>query len=521
MKLKLIQAEKERAEAEERRMDKEIALLREKSQLGLLQQNAAPTAQGGADSAVYSKLPMMTETEDLSAYLHSFERVASLQCIEESKWAKLLPSLLNSAMRLHHNRLSISTCADYRQTKASLFNACRMNARFYLEKFKTLHRTGKHSYTQFLDELNDVFNNYLECKDVNDFEALRDCIIMEILKESLPNDTKYFVEARKPQSSMQVAEYADLHFECSRRGKTPSYGNHKQSHNQKGKPWGQNANGLTAEMANVTDKTNSSTSGQSGNRGHGTSFYNRNGYSNNVHQNQNKHAQVKLVEPKSKTDELFAYGKRFTVPLFVNNMFVNGIRDTGAHVSLIRAGLVDELLDKPSAREDMQDPIKVQCAFGVVKCISTCQIRIWSPDFQTDREIKIKVGIVKDIPVEVLIGHDIFVDYPELTDPVVCRRPKGEKSGQIYQTQLATRRHDYGDFYQRDRETLNSQNVLNKGHDKEQTKNGTKDSDCNQLNTGPATAEREKPQTNDGSIQLRPTVEPCNKTQDETNDLGE
>lgn len=90
-----------------------------------------------------ARLPQMSDSEDLISYFHSFERVACLNEIDESRWLKILPALLNERVRQHYNRLPVDICTDYRQTKSALLQACRMNSRFYLDKFKSMKRTGK------------------------------------------------------------------------------------------------------------------------------------------------------------------------------------------------------------------------------------------------------------------------------------------------------------------------------------------------------------------------------------------
>src|SRR5688572_27183790 len=231
LKLELIRAEKEKIQAERERMEMEMALNQQRAQLGLLPTAASVPVTDLPNSVNFSKLPSMADGEDLASYFHSFEKVASLQGIDVSKWARILPSLLNPAIRLHYNhRLKTETCADYNETKLALLNACRMNAKFYLEKFKAMRRVGKQSYSQLLDQLRDVFGYYLECREIDSLGALVDDILMERIRETLPADAKYFVEARRPQNAAELANFAEIQFDGASEAKKLAQNDQKQGH---------------------------------------------------------------------------------------------------------------------------------------------------------------------------------------------------------------------------------------------------------------------------------------------------
>src|SRR6218665_2095811 len=120
-----------------------------------------------------------------------------------------------------------------------------MDSQYYLTKFQNMRRSGRQSYGQFLDQLNDVYSYYLEARQIKTFEKLRDSIVMERLKETLPNETKKFVSARHPSTAAQLSDYADLHFACTLEAKRNGSGNgggqkpKNHCHDDQGKPWHQ------------------------------------------------------------------------------------------------------------------------------------------------------------------------------------------------------------------------------------------------------------------------------------------
>src|SRR6218665_208942 len=120
-----------------------------------------------------------------------------------------------------------------------------MDSQYYLTKFQNMRRSGRQNYRQFLDQLNDVYSYYLEARLIKAFEELRDSIVMEKLKKTLTNETKFFVSAQHPSTAAQLSDYADLHFACTLEAKRNGSGNGggqrpmKHSHDQYGKPWHQ------------------------------------------------------------------------------------------------------------------------------------------------------------------------------------------------------------------------------------------------------------------------------------------
>src|SRR6218665_613618 len=147
------------------------------------------------------KLPTMLESEEVLSYFHFFERTAILNGFDKRRWARMLPSLLNSKMRAHCNRLSIDVYTDYKRVKLALLNCCQITSKNYTDKFCSARRTGKQSYAQFLDELSDLYGYYLKSREITTFEQLKDDVIMQPLRASLPPDLRYFASARCPKSS--------------------------------------------------------------------------------------------------------------------------------------------------------------------------------------------------------------------------------------------------------------------------------------------------------------------------------
>src|SRR6218665_3318536 len=469
MKLSLLRAEERRFQAEERKvmaerervmMEKEkieleMAMLSQKASLGLIQPNS--TVSEGDVTVTHSavKLPTMLENEEILQYFHAFERTATLNGVNEQSWARMLPSLLNSKMRAHYNRLSIDVCTDYKRVKLALLNSCQITSKNYMDKFCSARRTGKQSYAQFLDELNNLYGYYLESREIITFQQLKDDVIMQRLRASLPPDTRYFTSARGPKSSQDLAKYADLHFLCATEARQ-EYGDTKQGgkpkevkYNNPGKQqWCRNPftreeekeeerNGQTCArpMHTMSSSTNPNGGANTNSKKYGKpNMQNQRPYKANF---------VKTTAGRDKIDE---YGDKFIVPLFLNGKPISCVRDSGASITIIDSSLVR---DNTSARAE--DQILVECAFGIKKYLPTCVVEIASPQFETDEVVKITVRVVPNLRVNLLLGNDVFEKNKNLKDPIqTCRKQtetptttQTQSDSNMQTAYLTTRRHNY------------------------------------------------------------------------------
>src|SRR6218665_3423254 len=114
---------------EKDKIELEMAMLSQKASLGLIQPNSAVSGDDVTVTHSAAKLPNMLENEEILQYFHCFERTAILSGVEEQRWARMLPSLLNIKMRAHYNRLSIDVCTDYKRVKLALLNSCQITSK--------------------------------------------------------------------------------------------------------------------------------------------------------------------------------------------------------------------------------------------------------------------------------------------------------------------------------------------------------------------------------------------------------
>jgi hypothetical protein len=145
--------------------------------------------------------------------------------------------------------------------------------------------------------------------------------------------------------------------------------------------------------------------------------------------------------------------KNFVFPCFLNGKPIRALRDSGCHFSLISETLVD--LGRAAKR-----PIPVKSVFGEIRPLNITDISISSPIFETKRPLCIEAGVAKlDGHVDLIIGHNLFIKYPDIADPAV----RNVGLGEIQNRGVALKKADSSRVI----ETINPDNVDTRSRNKE------------------------------------------------------
>ena len=429
----------------------ELKLLREKAKLGLFNSTASASAAGSKDGNWKARLPVQQDTEEIGHFFLSYERSGSLQGVDERDLARQLPEKLNAANRLIYNNLPMSVCLDYVVVKAEMLKASRKNAKYYLDRFRSIRRTGTASYTQFLQNLKETQNFYFEVGNIASFDELKSAMLIEQFLSTLPDQVKLFVSSREAKTADEAARLADLSFECGRGVVSGSKGGaHAKPHDNAassrgyigGKPRFQypdgNKGGVEAkpEVQPTTQKgggsvrpTQEHTSGPSGPRVQssqtGSSFEktadNCWKCGSTAHKRRfcpMKDARATVGSISSNVVTTFDFNKvseyqnsKFIFPLYVNGQCISAFRDTACMQTLINADLL------PVDHETGSEFMSVQGVFGDSQNVRLTKVKISAPCFgQGDRQFDHLVGLVKGLKQQLLLGNDFFATHTSARD---------------------------------------------------------------------------------------------------------
>jgi transposase InsO family protein len=164
-------------------------------------------------------LPRLADgDDDVIAFFVAFEKVCSVQELDEARWASYIPALLNSKARLAYSRLSGEECKEYAKIKKAVLGQYRLTPGAYLDKFRNSSKQFDETFVQYLARMRDLQTYYHDCKEINTYERLRDDNLGEQFKRMLGPDLRTYVDERLPEGNPgAMAELCDQYMQAHKR----------------------------------------------------------------------------------------------------------------------------------------------------------------------------------------------------------------------------------------------------------------------------------------------------------------
>ena len=103
--------------------------------------------------------------------------------------------------------MSVEQCRDYGVVKGEILKGFNLSPKSYLERFRTMKRSGNNSNVQFLSKLKDMHRYYLDSKSITTFESLSEDIIVDQLRSVLPAETVTFVDQRRVEKADKLRNW--------------------------------------------------------------------------------------------------------------------------------------------------------------------------------------------------------------------------------------------------------------------------------------------------------------------------
>ena len=145
-----------------------------------------------------------------------YERIMEMNDVPREQWAKFLGPQLSVKATRAFLCLSSDEARNYDVAKREILNYFQLDSKSYLHAFRTARRQGRETYRMCLSKLKDLQRSYYESANITDFDSLSDAMLSEQLFNLLPPNVREFVYAKRPINSEQIAAEADLAFQCSK-----------------------------------------------------------------------------------------------------------------------------------------------------------------------------------------------------------------------------------------------------------------------------------------------------------------
>uniref|UniRef100_A0A3B3I2A9 Gypsy retrotransposon integrase-like protein 1 n=1 Tax=Oryzias latipes TaxID=8090 RepID=A0A3B3I2A9_ORYLA len=154
-------------------------------------------------------VPTFRESE-VDSYFKAFERVAIALDWPEDMWSILLQCKLVGKAQEVVSSLSVADSLQYTVLKESILRAYELVPEAYRQKFRNHKKPSGHTFVEFAREKSVLFDKWCSASEVqNNFESLRQLVLLEDFKGSLPEKVVVFLNEQKVTSLSKAAVMAD------------------------------------------------------------------------------------------------------------------------------------------------------------------------------------------------------------------------------------------------------------------------------------------------------------------------
>ncbi len=168
-----------------------------------------PPSTGEFDISRQIRLvPAFRETE-IDSYFSAFEHIAVALHWPREIWSLLLQCRLTGKAQEVSAVLSIEESLDYDILKASVLRAYELVPEAYRQKFRGHLKAANQTFVEFAHEKGALFDKWCQSNKVNDFEQLRELVLLEDFKNTLPDKIVVHLNEQKVNMLAQAAVLAD------------------------------------------------------------------------------------------------------------------------------------------------------------------------------------------------------------------------------------------------------------------------------------------------------------------------
>ena len=209
---KAVTLEKIRQETEQVRLEFEHKLQMERE----AKVHARPHSrlESGSDVSSFDVLsnvrlmPKFSESDPDSFFL-LFDRVAEAREWPDSVRTLMLSSVLTGRAQEVYSAMSSPECEDYVKVKDTILKAYERVPEFYRQRFRTWKKGYKQTHLEFVRDLKLFFSRWCTAAEVDDYDSLRELIVLEQFKNSVPERVATHISEQKVRKVLEAAAIAD------------------------------------------------------------------------------------------------------------------------------------------------------------------------------------------------------------------------------------------------------------------------------------------------------------------------
>lgn len=153
-------------------------------------------------------VPKFNEDEP-EIFFSLFERVADARSWSDAERTVLLQSVLTGKAQEAFSSLSVTDSLSYAKVKAAILKAYEMVPEAYRQRFRSARKEDSQTYLDFARDLVNNFNRWCAALKIDDYDNLRDLIILEQFKNSVPFRIATYLTEQQVKNVSDAATMAD------------------------------------------------------------------------------------------------------------------------------------------------------------------------------------------------------------------------------------------------------------------------------------------------------------------------
>lgn len=171
--------------------------------------NGSRESNGFRVNDCYRSLPQFEET-DVERFFQQFERVASELKWPQEYWTILVQSKFVGKAASVYNSLNDTEVKEYVGLKDAILRAYQLTSEAYRQKFRNVRRSESENYCEFATRKENLFEKWARAEEVdNNFQKLKELIILEEFKNCLPLNVRIHLEDQKVSALREASIAAD------------------------------------------------------------------------------------------------------------------------------------------------------------------------------------------------------------------------------------------------------------------------------------------------------------------------
>ncbi len=182
---------------------------------GQVSTDAPPSGDSSQHTFDVSKhialVPQFRESE-VDSYFSAFERIAISLRWPKDVWSLLLQcKLMGKALEVC-STLSLEESVKYDSVKSAILRAYELVPEAYRQRFRGHKRNSTQTFVEFAREKGMLFDKWCAASKVNDFNSLRELVLLEEFKSCLPERVVVYLNEQKVTSMSHAAVLAESSF---------------------------------------------------------------------------------------------------------------------------------------------------------------------------------------------------------------------------------------------------------------------------------------------------------------------